>query len=206
MQVLEVKLVGISPLLMHNGRLADPRNPIVQKMAEITDRKRGAQKKTEADYEKLAEYEFEGGLYWDNDANAPYVPAENIESAIASAASYGKRGNYLAGLVVETAVFTYEGPRDIGGLYNNRNHCDQRMVVVNRGRVLRTRPRFPKWGLDLVIQYDGIDTNDLLLTIEEAGRRGICDYTPKFGRFELVSPRPEQRVESKRKKTKDTTN
>jgi hypothetical protein len=54
------KLTGIRPLIMHNGRMADPLDPMAKKLKKLS----GERKKTDATHEKMAEIEWEASLYW----------------------------------------------------------------------------------------------------------------------------------------------
>ena len=47
---LRFKIIGASPLLMHNGQVADPLNPHAIGIAQLASRRR----KTEADHRRLA--------------------------------------------------------------------------------------------------------------------------------------------------------
>lgn len=79
------KVEGIAPLLMHNGQLADPLCRWTQEMKVITSKR----KKTEDDFERLAQLEWMGGLYLD-DKGAPAIPGELIEAMLIGAAWIGK--------------------------------------------------------------------------------------------------------------------
>jgi len=54
----EVELSGDS-LIMHNGQTADPLNPFSKAMKEISSKR----KKTDTDYEAMANIEYRAGLY-----------------------------------------------------------------------------------------------------------------------------------------------
>ena len=60
MKTMKIKITGIRPLILHNGLLADPTNPIVLQQKAITAKKA---KKTDADNLELARLEWFGGLY-----------------------------------------------------------------------------------------------------------------------------------------------
>ncbi len=62
MKDLKLKFTSVSPLVMHNGELANPFNEFTQKIKKISS-KRG---KTEADMKEMARLEFHGGLYTTN--------------------------------------------------------------------------------------------------------------------------------------------
>ena len=61
-------------------------------------------------------------------------------------------------------------------------------VVIGRVKVLRTRPKFDEWSVDLTLIFDGefMRRETLLDIVRLAGRRvGVGDYRPRFGRFML---------------------
>jgi len=182
MESLTVEIVGLTPLLMHNGQLADPLNPYTKAMKPITSKR----KKTDKDHADLAALEWEGGLYWDEANDCPTIPPENIEAAIHQAGGKNKSSLQL-GVIVENVVFNYVGPRGKAALAADMRFRDRRGVVVSQSRVFRCRPRFNQWGATIEIRFDENEVNKetIITAIEEAGRRGICDYTPKFGRFQL---------------------
>jgi len=183
-----VRIEGASPLLMHNGQLANPLNEWVVKMKEITSKHHS--KKTESDIEELMRLEFQGGLYYDEDTKAPAMPDIVIEGTIRDAAKGKRKGQAVtAGLNVypEKIPLIYKGTKDRDGLYEDRNFVDSRMVKLQKSAsLIRTRPRFDKWELEFEIK-----TIDEILSMKEvadflatAGTfKGIGDYRPKFGRF-----------------------
>lgn len=64
--------------------------------------------------------------------------------------------------------------------------ADQRTVVVNRGRVVRLRPRFNDWALSFIIEImnDEMPVEVVKGALDDAGREGgLGDYRPRFGRF-----------------------
>lgn len=67
---------------------------------------------------------------------------------------------------------------------------DERAVIVNRGRIIRQRPYFPKWALSFILHYDEEEIGKTTVKdiLEYAGdRNGIGDYRPEkggpFGKF-----------------------
>jgi len=75
-QQIKFKLTGIRDLLQHNERMANPMNEIAKELKVIT----GKRKKSDEDYEAMAQVEFKGGLYINKDG--PYVPGIQIEAAL----------------------------------------------------------------------------------------------------------------------------
>lgn len=183
------EIKGIAPLMMHNGRLADPLDPVVKKIKAITDKKT---KKTDADIEKLRRLEWEGSLYFDA-KEGPFIPADAIERMIYDGAKKSKKGpSVLQGLVVldDRAKLIYKGPRTLDKLFKNDDFVDRRGVKVQRNRVFRTRPIFKAWSLkfQVLVATDVLNPSDVEKAVRDAGRLvGLGDYRPKFGRFEVTS-------------------
>jgi hypothetical protein len=62
-------------------------------------------------------------------------------------------------------------------------------VVINRSRVLAWRPQFNNWSAKFTINItdECIDILQLKEILIEAGKhKGIGDWRPKFGRFEII--------------------
>lgn len=184
---VKVSIKGLSPLLVHNGHLADPTNLYVKKMKEISPKR----KKTDQDFETLKKLEFEGGLYFDEQAG-PYIPDTWIEKNIRDGATANKLGKaMIAGVQCEDYVnpLEYDGPRTIEELYADPRFVDVRGVVVARQRIMRTRPRFPDWGCTfiLTILTEVVTLSSVETALARAGMVvGLGDYRPKFGRYELT--------------------
>lgn len=70
---ITLKIVGVDPMLMHSSRLADPLDPVIRAIAAIS----GKNGKTEADYARIAEMEWHGGLWLHN--GRPCIPAQCIK-------------------------------------------------------------------------------------------------------------------------------
>jgi len=105
--IVTLTLIGEQPgLLLHNGELANPLNPIVKEMKKIS----GKRSKTEADYEELARLEFQGGLYMGQDG--PVIPATCIEAMLINGAKKSKEGpKAKVGIfVTKNARLEYDGP------------------------------------------------------------------------------------------------
>ena len=85
-KTLTTRVVGVAPLLMHNGQTADPLNKFAKAMKEIA----GKRKKTEADLVELARIEYLAGLYMG--PNGPVIPSVMLEAAITEGAKKAKNG------------------------------------------------------------------------------------------------------------------
>lgn len=188
-QMFHVEIRGKQPLLMKSSRSVDPADPLVKKVKSITGKKT---KKTDDDIATMDRYEFELGLY--QNEQGPYIPDVNIIGTIRDGARVNRRGREIsAGIdVLESEIpLQYDGPRDVEKLYDAR-FVDRRMIKNkgSGGSVMRTRPRFNAWGLSftLAIEDEVISPANVKESLELAGSRvGLGDFRPRFGRFEVTT-------------------
>ena len=176
-------------LMMHNGRLADPLDPFA-KALKVESKRRG---KSDADHEAVAEAEFRGGLYHDEELG-PYIPAEWIHAALIEGAKLSKLGKlFKSSVVVNGAKFPlkYKGPRDVDSLAKNVKFRDRRCVRVGQSKVMRTRPVFHDWSVsfEVLIVGEALNVDDVKVALRNAGAMvGMGDGRPMFaGKFEVVS-------------------
>lgn len=129
---------------------------------------------------------------YSTDDGAPYFPSENLRRAIISAASRTKIGRRSAVTDVAAAIFITPFALPIEGQW----HVDSRPVVIpaTRGRILRHRPMFDAWriNLELQIDVDLIDAATIRKIMDDAGNYvGIGDFRPEkkgpYGRFRVDS-------------------
>lgn len=183
MKSISITLTGTAPLMLHNERLANPRDPYTTALKKLTAQK----KKTEDVLQQIAKLEWEAGLYVDNDRVV--MPADNVLACIKEGARKRKLGKQAqAGVFAECASFEidYDGPKDIPGLWDDGNFFDYRSVKVQQSRCMRARPRFNAWKLKVRLAFDPevISAEDLVEAIETAGAVvGLCEKRPQFGRF-----------------------
>jgi hypothetical protein len=185
---LRFKITGAAPLLMHCGRLADSSDPYVEKMKEITSKR----KKTDADHEELARLEFLGGLYL-GENNEPVIPSHVMEAAIigrGGSARMERMGKESAAAlwVIDDAPLVYDGPKDPNALFEDKRFVSQAMVAVQRNKVKRTRPIFKKWEAEIAVEFNEnlIDEESVRRWVEVSGEQvGLMDWRPRFGRFEV---------------------
>ena len=184
---LRFRIIGASPLLMHNGQLADPLNEHAIGIAQVASRRR----KTEADHRRLAELEFLGSLYLSG--GKPCIPAEAMEAALVKAAAQERRGpKARAGLLVrDDLIIEHEGPLDPAKLFYDDDYKLRCAVRVGTSRVMRTRPRFKQWAADITVEYlpGMLNAQDVRSFVVTAGEQiGIGAWRPRFGRFWLETP------------------
>ena len=182
---------GTRPLVMHWGRLADPTHPIVKDIKKIT----GKRKKTDEDHLELQRLEFQGGLYHVQTSPKRVTVclfADAIEATIAKGATCLKKGKLVKeSIICEEPWYAleYDGPKTVKGLFENDKFRLTCGVRVGTSRVMRTRPVFPEWAVEFSLEVDGIGPADMEEIMHYAGRKGTCDFRPRYGRFvsELLS-------------------
>ncbi|WP_054909028.1 hypothetical protein [Pseudomonas sp. NBRC 111135] len=185
MQIIQAKLTGTRPLLMHADVFADPLNPLTKAHKELTSRR----KKSDDDHELIAQSEWRGGLYFDENLG-PYMPGLNIEAALVAGGKLSKLGTQLkrsVEVVDERCRLDYEGPRTVEGLWSQRFY-DARSVKVQTARLTRYRPLFRLWSLPCSIAFDEelINRDQVIKCLVDAGQYcGLGDFRPKFGRFSV---------------------
>jgi hypothetical protein len=187
METFKARLIGIAPLMLHNGQLADPTNKFTIALSKVV---KGKAK----DLVAAREIETLGSLYLDQD-NRVVVPADMIYSCVVGGAKARKMGTAAKAGVYEAAPtyrLEYDGPQDPTVLAKDPNFIDFRGVRVGQNRVMRSRPIFRQWAVEISLLHDAdlFARDDLKLAIERAGMAiGLGDYRPRFGRFsvEVVS-------------------
>ncbi len=179
---ITMRLIGIAPLLMRAGQLADPLNAHAQALHRFTSKR----VKTLSDHQSIARIEWRGSL-WLRDG-CPCVPAEAIEAAMVAAGKYTRSGRLVRAAVIvrETPMLIYDGPSDLDALYADPTFVYRCGVRVTNRTTMRTRPHFSAWSLVTTLSYlpSLIDGATLLEIARTAGGTvGLGDYRPKFGRF-----------------------
>lgn len=182
---LTLHIVGVAPLIMHNGQLADPLNKFSKMKKEISTRRN----KTDADLEEIFRISFMGSLYADEEGDI-VLPSHMIEAVILGGAKKSKLGKIASAAVVveNNAKLIYDGPRDHGELFNDERFRLSALVGIGQAHVPSVRPIFRKWSADLAISYlpDLLDKNTLVAAVRNAGIYcGFGDWRPRFGRFEI---------------------
>lgn len=188
MKTFKASIRGITPLMMHSERLADPTQEVTRALKKLTAKRN----KTEEDLLFLKRAEWEGGMYQD-ESGAPAVPIDWILAVLLGGAKKSKQGPLVkAGVFSGLERFfplTFDGPKDIEEMWSAGKYCDYRGVKVGQAKVMRARPVFPGWSLDFSVEYDPdtVDGGVIEEALVKAGSLlGMGDYRPRFGRFEVT--------------------
>jgi hypothetical protein len=192
MKTIKLTIAGVTPLMMHNDRLANPMNEYARQLKEYTSKRA----KTDEDYEAIAQIEFLGGIYY-SEASGVHIPARNVRKCIEEGAKLQKKGTAIKRgvFVVEDELsLIYQGPKTPKELYRAGTFVDTRTAGNQGSRIVRTRPIFaPPWGFVATLMYEPAQINeaDLRQAIEQAGMFcGLGDYRPipsggSFGKFRI---------------------
>jgi len=172
MALVKVSIIGSAPLLMNRFAM--------EKADEGKAKRRDEQYDVKTDAEKA--------LYRE-DGIGCYVPSTWIEASLREAAKEFKaaRGRGTQKATILSSVFVEEEKIPLNK--DTYDEIDVRPVVIQRNRVVKGRPRFNSWELSFTINFneDRIKKDTLKQILEEAGTgKGIGDYRPKFGRFQVV--------------------
>lgn len=181
-QVRSYQLTGVAPLMMHCGQLADPLNRWTKALKAVT----GKRMKTEADHEEMARIEWFGSLYLER--GAPCIPGIAMQATLINAAKTLKKGpKAKAGLVCESNFpLIYDGPTDPQSLWNDERFRDRTAMVVERSRVMRTRPVFPAWSATISVAFNDelLNASDVDAFVAIGGHTvGLLESRPRFGRY-----------------------
>ena len=176
MKTIKVTIQGTSPLLMHSA----------QGMVSPTATKNPTR---QYDHDK----EAEKVAYRNKKTKELYVPSRCLKACIINASSWFKFGKKSAKPIIAGSVFIE--PFELG-LGTKKYVVDLQPVVVQRQRIIRSRPRLDNWKLSFNLVYNEHligDTDLLKHIVEEAGQRvGLLDNRPhksygENGCFKIVS-------------------
>lgn len=187
-QPFVVRLTGTRPLLMHNGRLANPLDPYVRSMKEYT----GKRRKTDEDYRQMLYIEARGGVYEaDENPDLLGMPDVNVWRCLFDAAKAFKRGmDIKRALICEmrTPSLLVDGAeaKIEEFLATSPDHIDYRPVRIGTSKSMRARALIENWSSthEFILLTDVIDARDMVPIVERAGRLvGLGDWRPMFGAF-----------------------
>ena len=186
-KTIRVRLNGRSPLVMHNNRCVNPRDPLKKAISAITAK---GKRKTEADLDELERLEFVAGLYYDEQMG-PYIPSQNIRKMLIEGARKVKLGKQFESgvFITDDVPVQYDGPRDFEDMWKLRDKFAWTTVVGNqKASILRTRPRFKQWSVEfsVILEESLVSVDDLKTALKHAEIAvGLCDgRSVGCGRFD----------------------
>lgn len=138
----------------------------------------------------MARLEFYGGLYYSENSGV-ILPTKVLEATIHYGARKFKEGPLTKSgvAVMNHAKLLFEGPQTVDEMWEDGRFTSQEMVVVQRARILRTRPMFKNWAAEIEVSYEDTvcDKAQVHKWLVKAGQVvGMCDYRPRYGRFNII--------------------
>lgn len=188
MQLVTLKLIGTSPMLLHSDRGANPiaAETIAHKV--LTSKR----KKTDEDHIAIARSEYMLGFY---PGDKIQIPTTNIKSALVEGAKLHKLGaafNRCVLFLGERVPIKHSGPDSKTKMWETPSCVDCRSVKVGTSRLMRYRPMLNDWSLVVEITFDEkmVEKAQIVAAANNAGSYiGLGDYRPAkggpFGRFNV---------------------
>lgn len=181
-QTFQIK--GIVPIILHNGRTANPLDPWSKKLKDIS----GKRKKVDADYEKMAEIEWFASLYTDKQ-NRIILPGILLEASLTNGAKKFKLGQQAkAGLFVESHAFLNFDGKELTPqqLWEREENTLTVACKVGMAKIMRTRFISHDWSADVTVLFDDslFNSSQVAEIFEATGMQvGVGTWRPKHGRF-----------------------
>ena len=182
LQTAKYRLIGVAPLLQHNGQLADPLNRWSQALKKVSSKRA----KTDADHEELARLEWYGSLYTEN--GHIVIPGPCMDATLINGAKKTKKGMQAkAGLLCENNFpVEYDGPQEIDALYADGRFMRRQLMKVKGSGVMRTQPMFFPWATTIIVKFNDelLNLEDITAFVTTAGEQvGLLEGRPRFGRY-----------------------
>lgn len=185
---VDVRLEGVTPLLMHSTYGRNPTSPWAIEAAPLVAKRT---RRTAAEDSRLMYLDYQNNLYF-IDELGPAMPADNLEACIiagAKAARFGQQARVSLQVSPDHVELLYSGTRKREDLFRTGRFVDVRPAKVGKSYVMRCRPRFDEWALEFQLRIvpSMMDIAAVESALKEAGKnKGLGDYRPRFGRFLLT--------------------
>jgi len=189
---LNCHIRGIVPCIMSNGAMADPTYHWAKAAREIKKGVKRGEIMTEKQADDYYHALFIGQLYLLDGKTTPYWPSENVEGMIRRGAMKSKKGQVakIALTVDDNFPLIYDGPKSAEELWADERFPFKSRIGGKNGTTINCRCRFQQWEFKFSVLFDTTqaDVSDFRRWLEDAGAYiGLSAWTPKFGRFVVVS-------------------
>ena len=178
------RIKGIVPIILHNGRMANPLDPWSKKLKEIS----GKRKKVDSDYEEMARIEWFASLYQEKNEKI-ILPGMMLEASLVNGAKKFKLGQQAkAGLFVEShALLQFDGQElNAEQLWERGQNTLTVACKVSMAKIMRTRFIAEEWAADVSVSFDDslFNAPQIVDIFEAAGMQiGVGTWRPRHGRF-----------------------
>ena len=186
MKTVKVTYTGVTPLLMNSVRgLTDRADSKYERYKELMSIR--SNKRTEDESKELDDLTFYFSLYKDTNGYVT-VSDEVIYSNLIKGAKASRDGQNAkrAILSIDNIVFKCDGKQHkLNSVVRNPNYRDVRLVRIGSSKVPHSRGWFVNWELEyeLLFDDDEVSLADIKRFIQNAGKEGIGDMRPRYGRF-----------------------
>ena len=199
-KTVDFKLIGVSPTIIHSGRTANPLDPMTKLLKTVTEKR----VKTDEDLILIGDIEWVASFYPSEPGDVevksnkltvwgfgvPNWPGINVESMLVIAAKSKRLGaKFKAGVMCDGSFpINFGENKNIEQIFRDLRYRDTRPVKVKQSTVMRTRPIFPEWSLNVRVSYlpNMINPSQVVDCMEYAGTYvGLSDGRPRFGRFKV---------------------
>ena len=189
---LKCHIRGIVPTIMSNGAMADPTYCWAKLARDVKKGVKRGEVMTEQQAKLYYHALFIGQLYLLDGEATPYWPAENVEGMIRRGAMKSKKGQVakIAFTVDDNFPLLYSGPKDAEGLWADERFVFKSRIGGKNGTTINCRCRFPEWEFkwSMLLDCEQANVEDVRRWLDDAGAYvGLSAWTPKYGRFEVVS-------------------
>ena len=187
-RTMQLKVTGISPLLINNPQTADPLNKYAKQKKTFTSKR----DKTDNDYFNIQLIEMQSKIYWDEELGM-YIPSTWIMGALAGSSHKVAR---ISKKSIRGGVFTTDSKLKLNYKDSNKvktpddiiNNLSFRQIMLlpQEGvRIPKAVPIFHDWSFETEIEFDDSVVNfanlaDILKHASVYG--GYGDFRPTFGR------------------------
>lgn len=161
-------------------------------LAELLERKREAEDMGLEKPERLTKEQTHDLSYYKDTKGKFGLPVDGIQRLLEDSAVYIDK--FLKKKVKGAIRVISNDPDVVPFSYHSKPYCYRRIAVLhNSGKKtpdIRYRGCFDKWEVELQVEYDqNILSDSKVYNLFAIGGRqiGLCDWRPKFGRFEVVS-------------------
>lgn len=190
-----VKIKGATPFIMHSSEGADPNNKWTKMMAPLKAKKT---KKTLQDQLEISELSFLSCLYWSDELNGLYIPADNVRKMLLEAGrgcdSRGAKKQIVGVRFTEHLGWPMitKDRDDLEALKNDPNNKYFKIVTIQKSKVPSVRAKFNEWSFELQIIVDTsiVDPETISSWFTYAGsrvglgcRRPFSPTPGEFGKF-----------------------
>lgn len=186
---IDVKIKGVTPLLLNNPRAISPFCPLNKELKPYIKKQAG--KKTDEDHRAIAWIKYQLASYCDP-VIGPYLTSDMVEASIRQGATVNREGKKIQASVLcadTKYAILYDGPRNVEKLYEDERFVHESFGAIKGAKVVVLRPIFPVWELEFSLLYDQsqVDERTIRQALDTAGAlKGIGTWRPKFGRYEVT--------------------